>query len=219
MIALGLLQPGRASTLARWALSGGERQRVHPPRARVRHRRWQGRPTGRAHTVEGSMSRGPPRIEPASQATPTRRSVLRAQTGPPVTVRHQPASLMSRCSSNLTRTCSRLAGTLPRPEFASVCLPLAWRAVGPRGRCLAAHRSLRCSSNATWSTADRTRTWVPAARRRDKHGPAQPWLSCDTSTRIWTQAKLEPIALQEARHTAATWLDAAGSRLSWSSHQ
>ena len=28
--------------------------------------------------------------------------------------------------------------------------------------------------------------------------------------KIWTEAKLRPITLQEARHTAATWLDAAG---------
>ena len=30
--------------------------------------------------------------------------------------------------------------------------------------------------------------------------------------REWKKANLEPITLQEARHTAATWLDAAGVR-------
>jgi integrase len=35
------------------------------------------------------------------------------------------------------------------------------------------------------------------------------WLA-KRAEKIWTQAKLRPITLQEARHTAATWLDAAG---------
>jgi integrase len=35
------------------------------------------------------------------------------------------------------------------------------------------------------------------------------WLA-KRAEQIWTGAKLEPITLQEARHTAATWLDAAG---------
>jgi integrase len=35
------------------------------------------------------------------------------------------------------------------------------------------------------------------------------WLA-KRAEKIWTEAKLRPITLQEARHTAATWLDAAG---------
>ena len=35
------------------------------------------------------------------------------------------------------------------------------------------------------------------------------WLA-KRAEQIWTGAKLQPITLQEARHTAATWLDAAG---------
>ena len=35
------------------------------------------------------------------------------------------------------------------------------------------------------------------------------WLA-KRAREIWNEAKLEPITLQEARHTAATWLDAAG---------
>ncbi len=35
------------------------------------------------------------------------------------------------------------------------------------------------------------------------------WLAKRTE-KIWTDARLRPITLQEARHTAATWLDAAG---------
>ncbi len=35
------------------------------------------------------------------------------------------------------------------------------------------------------------------------------WLA-KRAKQIWTDAKLQPITLQEARHTAATWLDAAG---------
>ena len=35
------------------------------------------------------------------------------------------------------------------------------------------------------------------------------WLA-KRALQIWTDAKLQPITLQEARHTAATWLDAAG---------
>jgi integrase len=35
------------------------------------------------------------------------------------------------------------------------------------------------------------------------------WLAT-RAREIWTTAKLQPITLQEARHTAATWLDAAG---------
>lgn len=35
------------------------------------------------------------------------------------------------------------------------------------------------------------------------------WLAT-RARRVWEEARLEPITLQEARHTAATWLDAAG---------
>ena len=34
------------------------------------------------------------------------------------------------------------------------------------------------------------------------------WLA-KRAEQVWTGAKLKPITLQEARHTAATWLDAA----------
>jgi integrase len=53
---------------------------------------------------------------------------------------------------------------------------------------------LVCPPHAEWATTGLLNTgWV--ATRARKH---------------WEKAKLEPITLQEARHTAATWLDAAG---------
>ena len=53
---------------------------------------------------------------------------------------------------------------------------------------------LVCQPHAEWATTGLLNTgWV--ATRARKH---------------WEKAQLEPIPLQEARHTAATWLDAAG---------
>ena len=54
--------------------------------------------------------------------------------------------------------------------------------------------TLVCPSRADWATTGRLNTgW--AARR---------------AKRQWAEAQLTPITLQEARHSAATWLDAAG---------
>jgi integrase len=53
---------------------------------------------------------------------------------------------------------------------------------------------LVCPPHADWATTGLLNTaWL--AKRAEK---------------IWTDASLHPITLQEARHTAATWLDAAG---------
>jgi integrase len=55
---------------------------------------------------------------------------------------------------------------------------------------------LVCPPYASWSTTGLLNTgWVMTRARRH-----------------WSEAKLQPITLQEARHTAATWLDAAGVR-------
>lgn len=56
--------------------------------------------------------------------------------------------------------------------------------------------SLVCPPHAAWATSGLLNTGWVATRAR----------------KIWTSARLEPITLQEARHTAATWLDAAGVR-------
>jgi integrase len=53
---------------------------------------------------------------------------------------------------------------------------------------------LVCPPRAEWATTGRLNTGWLANRAR----------------KAWTAAKLRPITLQEARHTAATWLDAAG---------
>jgi integrase len=56
--------------------------------------------------------------------------------------------------------------------------------------------SLVCPPHTAWATSGLLNTGWVATRAR----------------KIWTTARLEPITLQEARHTAATWLDAAGVR-------
>lgn len=53
---------------------------------------------------------------------------------------------------------------------------------------------LVCRPRAEWATTGLLNTGWLAKRAR----------------KVWTDAKLRPITLQEARHTAATWLDAAG---------
>jgi integrase len=53
---------------------------------------------------------------------------------------------------------------------------------------------LVCPPRAEWATTGLLNTGWLAKRAR----------------KAWTDAKLRPITLQEARHTAATWLDAAG---------
>jgi integrase len=53
---------------------------------------------------------------------------------------------------------------------------------------------LVCPPHAEWATTGRLNTGWVATRAR----------------RYWETANLEPITLQEARHTAATWLDGAG---------
>lgn len=55
---------------------------------------------------------------------------------------------------------------------------------------------LVCPPHAAWSTTGLLNTGWVATRAR----------------RYWSDAKLQPMTLQEARHTAATWLDAAGVR-------
>jgi integrase len=56
--------------------------------------------------------------------------------------------------------------------------------------------SLVCPPHAAWATTMRLNTGWLATR----------------ANKIWETANLEPITLQESRHTAATWLDAAGVR-------
>jgi integrase len=56
--------------------------------------------------------------------------------------------------------------------------------------------SLVCPPHTAWATSGLLNTGWVATRAR----------------KTWTAAKLEPITLQEARHTAATWLDSAGVR-------
>jgi hypothetical protein len=53
---------------------------------------------------------------------------------------------------------------------------------------------LVCPPHASWATTGLLNTGWLATRAREH----------------WSQARLQPITLQEARHTAATWLDAAG---------
>jgi integrase len=53
---------------------------------------------------------------------------------------------------------------------------------------------LVCPPHADWATTGLLNTGWLARRARE----------------IWKEANLEPITLQEGRHTAATWLDAAG---------
>lgn len=48
-------------------------------------------------------------------------------------------------------------------------------------------------------------------RYRVKTGLLSAQQLADRACRVWKKAELQPITLQEARHTAATWLDAAGA--------
>jgi integrase len=50
---------------------------------------------------------------------------------------------------------------------------------------------------------------VRFARRMDDHWPSKHRLGCNASAKTLRKAKVEPITLQQARHTGATWLDAA----------
>jgi integrase len=59
-----------------------------------------------------------------------------------------------------------------------------------------ADSGLVCPPHARWATTGHLNTGWLATRAR----------------KTWAAAKLQPITLQESRHTAATWLDAAGVR-------